>query len=76
LLSAKARAKGKSLYANVLILYIKIKIKNNFAKGEVLKGGFNCFKSVPKKIILLIQWLESHSSKVHVLVQLRKRIKK
>ena len=27
------------------------------------------------KIILLIQWLESHSSKVHVLVQIRKRIK-
>ena len=27
------------------------------------------------KIILLIQWLESHSSKVHVLVRIRKRIK-
>jgi hypothetical protein len=33
----------------------------------------NTFKI--NKIILLIQWLESHSSKVLVLVRIRKRIK-
>jgi hypothetical protein len=42
---------------------------------SLLRRGSAFLRRVRFKKILLIQWLESHSSKVLILVQIRKRIK-